>query len=110
MVDPVIIHDPDLPIVVGLAVCEVYAHHTLIGNFDKEEELRNIGVHKRDFRECGVDSSHLRPGDRDELTELNRTARLGEIRGYIDQFPITALADGPLNICDRFFMEELINN
>jgi hypothetical protein len=74
MIDPFALKDPDLDVVVGLAVCEVYAHHTLIENIDKDLELSNVGRYKRAFRECGVNSSHLPPGERDELMELNRAA------------------------------------
>jgi hypothetical protein len=72
-----ILKDPDLDVVVGLAVADTYLSCTAITNGINIAELkRGVGTSFKTLRELGVSDTFLTPGDRSEADSLSRAARM----------------------------------
>jgi hypothetical protein len=110
-----ILRDPDLDLVVALAVADTYLASTSLRNdpgFNNNfNRLRTgIGTGFDSLRRARPSDVHINPGDCSEVDSLVREGIIGNIREFLDNFPFTRLKDGPLNVDDDFFMEELMNN
>jgi hypothetical protein len=110
-----ILRDPDLDLVVALAVADTYLASTslrndpgLINNYN--HLLIGVGNGFDSLRRAGPNDVHINPGDRSETDSLVREGLIDNIREFLDNFPFAMLRDGPLNFDDDFFMEELMNN
>jgi hypothetical protein len=132
-----ILKDPDLDLVVGLAVADTYLSCTAINEgIDIAGLKRGVGTSIKTLRELGVSDVFLTPGERTEAASLSRAARIAEIKDFLDTFPFDRLGtgafarlaadpepvpdpvpdpdpvgvDNPLVNCDDLFMEGLMNN
>jgi hypothetical protein len=107
-----ILRDPDLDLVVALAVADTYLASTSLRNVNVNIEQLKIGTGQAfaSIRRAGPSDIHINPGDRTEAESLVREGILGEVREFLEFFPYTPLRDGPLNIEDDIFMEGLMNN
>ncbi len=99
-----ILRDPDLDLVVALAVADTYLASTSLRNDP------GLGNGFDSLRRAGPNDVHINPGDRSEADSLVREGLIGNIREFLDNFPFAMLRDVPLNVDDDFFMEELMNN
>ena len=112
------LRDPDLDLVVALAVADTYLSAT--AELTDEEKTRlqlSIGEAKSSLRLLGPSPSLLPLDDRSVLEILTREGNLAGIRECIENFPFPRLRDGAINgldpdddNCDDFFMEGLMNN
>jgi exonuclease III len=132
-----ILKDPDLDLVVGLAVADTYLSCTAINEgIDIAGLKRGVGTSIKTLRELGVSDVFLTPGERTEAVSLSRAARIAEIKDFLDTFPFDRLGTGafarlaadpepvpdpvpdpdPIGAgnllvnCDDLFMEGLMNN
>jgi hypothetical protein len=110
-----ILRDPDLDLVVALAVADTYlASTTLRDDPDYIQTynrlLTGVGQGFASLRRAGPNDIHLNPGDRSEAESLTREGIIGSIRDFLDTFPFVRLRDGQFNIDDDLFMEVLMNN
>jgi hypothetical protein len=108
--------DPDLDLVVALAVADTYLASTEVRNAFNPVDLRvGVGRAMNLLRESGPSDIHLNPGDRTEAESLIREANIASIREFLDTFPFTIMRDGPITNSlsdndDDFFLEGLMNN
>ncbi len=108
--------DPDLDLVVALAVADTYLASTEVWNTFNPIDLRvGVGRALNLLRESGPSDIHLNPGDRTEAESLIREANIASIREFLDTFPFTIMRDGPITNSlsdndDDFFPEGLLNN
>jgi hypothetical protein len=108
-----LIKDPDIELHVSLAVADTYLIHT--NALDPQEILRltaGVGSAKRDLRLAGPDKKYFHDSYRSEEEENRRAAMLGNIREFLDSFPIAQVQNGDFkeNLSDDIFLETLINN
>jgi hypothetical protein len=111
-----ILRDPDLDLVVGLAVADTYLASTAVLTPNVKNALSiSIGTAMDALRKSGPSDFHLTPGDRTEAESLQRAGIIAGIRETLEVFPFAQLQTGPLvsdngvNPDDNF-MEGLINN
>ncbi len=96
---------------VGLAVVDTYIiYSTSIAEEEKRQLRIDCGQAWRLLREAGPGDNYAAPGDRTELEELSREAKLGSVREFLEFFPFARARDGTLSIGDDIFMECLMNN
>jgi hypothetical protein len=106
-----ILKDPETDLVVGLAVADTYIIYSTAINEEERQLLRNgSGQAWSLLREAGPRDNYAAPGDRTELEELSREAKLGSVREFLEFFPFARVRDGTINIGDDIFMECLINS
>jgi hypothetical protein len=106
-----ILKDPETDLVVGLAVVDTYIIYSTAITEEERQQLRNdCGQAWSLLREAGPGDNYAAPGDRTELEELSREAKLGSVREFLEFFPFARVRDGTLNIGDDIFMECLMNN
>jgi hypothetical protein len=106
-----ILRDPDLDLVVALAVADTYLTSTsLRDEFNIRMLQRGVGRGFESLRRAGPNDIHINPGDRTEAESLIREGIIGGIREFLEDFPFGRLRDGLLNISDDLFMEGLMNN
>jgi exonuclease III len=106
-----ILRDPDLDLVVALAVAETYlASMTIRNDINVDALLRGVGNGFDGLRRAGPNEVHINPGDRSEAESLIREGIIANICELLDDFPFALLRDGPLNIGNDLFMEGLMNN
>jgi hypothetical protein len=106
-----ILRDPETDLVVGLAVVDTYIiYSTSIAEEEKLQLRIDCGQAWRLLREAGPGDNYAAPGDRTELEELSREAKLGSVREFLEFFPFARARDGTLSIGDDIFMECLMNN
>ncbi len=110
-----ILRDPDLDLVVALAVADTYLASTTLRNDPDYIQTYNrlltgVGQGFASLRRAGPNDIHLNPGDRSEAESLTREGIIGNIRDFLDTFPFVRLRDGQFNIDDDLFMEGLMNN
>jgi hypothetical protein len=107
-----ILRDPDLDLVVALAVGDTYLASTDLRNNNIDLNQLRIGVGQgfEGLRRAGPNDVHINPGDRTEAESLIREGIIANIREFLDDFPFAAVRDGPLNIDPDIFMEGLMNN
>jgi hypothetical protein len=90
-----ILKDPDLDLVVGLAVADTYLSCTAINDgIDIAGLKRGVGTSIKTLRELGVSDAFLTPGERTEAASLSRAARIAEIKDFLDLFPFDRLGTG----------------
>jgi len=105
-----ILKDPETELVGGLAAAETYLNYSSSLNPDSVADLTlRLGLAWRDLREAGPSNSYAVPGDRTELQELTREAKLAGVREFLEFFPFDVARDGNLTIGDDIFMECLMN-
>jgi hypothetical protein len=106
-----ILRDPETDLVVGLAVVDTYiTYSTSIVEEEKQQLRIDCGQAWRLLREAGPGDNFAAPGDRTELEELSREAKLCSVREFLEFFPFARARDGTLSIGDDIFMECLMNN
>jgi hypothetical protein len=106
-----ILRDPDLDLVVALAVADTYlASTTIRNNINVDMLQRGVGNGFDGIRRAGPNDVHINPGDRSEAESLLREGIIANIREFLDDFPFALLRDGPLNVDNDLFMEGLMNN
>jgi len=106
-----ILKDPEIDLVVGIAVAETYLRYsTALTNEETDDWVEGLGIAVSNLREAGPSDLFAVPGDRTEIEELTREGKLGSVREYLEFFPFRLLRDGPLSIDDDMFLECLINN
>jgi hypothetical protein len=106
-----ILKDPEIDMVVGIAVAETYLRYsTALTNEEIDDWVEGLGIAVGNLREAGPSDLFAVPGDRTEIEELTREGKLGAVREYLEFFPFRLLRDGPLSIDDDLFLECLINN
>ncbi len=106
-----ILKDPEIDLVVGIAVAETYLRYsTALTNEETDDWVDGLGIAVSNLREAGPSDLFAVPGDRTEIEELTREGKLGSVREYLEFFPFGLLRDGPLSIDDDLFLECLINN
>jgi len=113
-INPFILADPDLDIIVQMAAIECYAQNlsadTRAALFPGHSITDDIGRIHQALRIAGPDPQHL---SEEEVTEELLTVRgesLNTIREILDRYPLPALEAAPKIITDDFFMESLLNN
>jgi hypothetical protein len=111
-----ILCDPDLDLVVGLAVADTYLASTSVLTPNVKNALSiSIGSAMDALRKSGPSDFHLTPGDRSEADSIQRAGVIAGIRETLENFPLNQLQTGPLTSIndvnpDDNFMEGLINN
>jgi hypothetical protein len=107
-----ILRDPDLDLVVALAVADTYLASTDLRNDNLNLNQLRIGVGQgfEGLRRAGPNDVHINPGERTEAESLLREGIIANIREFLDDFPFAVVRDGPLNIDPDLFMEGLMNN
>jgi hypothetical protein len=105
------LQDPDLDMVVGLAVLDTYLTSS---NPREDINLENVkislGNNKQLLRDIGPSDKFLEPGARSEQESLIREGNIARIREFLESAPYVTLRDGAHNVDDDIFMEGLINN
>jgi hypothetical protein len=110
-----ILRDPDLDLVVALAVADTYLASTALRHDPDfvrthNQLLTGVGQGFASLRRAGPNDIHINPGDRSEEESLTREGIIGNIREFLDNFPFARLRDGLFNIEDDLFLEGLMNN
>jgi hypothetical protein len=110
-----ILRDPDLDLVVALAVADTYLASTTLRHDPDfirtyNRLLTGVGQGFASLRRAGPNDIHINPGDRSEEESLAREGIIGNIREFLDNFPFARLRDGLFNIEDDLFLEGLMNN
>jgi hypothetical protein len=106
-----ILKHSETELVGGLAVADTYlVYRTALAAGERDCLLLGSGTAWRELREAGPSNNFAVPGDRSEMEELQREAKLASVREYLEFFPFHTVRDGALNIDDGMFMECLINN
>ncbi len=83
-----ILRDPDLDLVVALAVADTYLPSTSLRNVDVNIEQLKIGTGQAfaSIRRAGPNDIHINPGDRTEAESLVREGLIGEVREFLEFF------------------------
>ncbi len=93
-----------------MAVVDIYLLYSLALDEDERVALRtDCGRAWNNLRKAGPGNNYAAPGDRTELEELSREAKLASVREFLEFFPFETVRDGTLGIEDDLFMECLIN-
>jgi hypothetical protein len=91
-------------------VVDTYLLYSLALDDDERAALRtDCGRAWNNLRKAGPGNNYAAPGDRTELEELSREAKLASVREFLEFFPFETVRDGALGIEDDLFMECLIN-
>jgi exonuclease III len=100
-ISKMILKDAETELVGGLAVADTYlVYSTALAAGDRDRLLLGIGTAWRELREAGPSNNFAVPGDRSEMDELQREAKLASVREYLEFFPFHTVRDGNLNIDD----------
>jgi exonuclease III len=105
-----ILKDPDIEIIVSLAVAETYIRHTLLPGIDKQLLMRQVGTARSGLRSAGPDPIYR---DCDALTEddiLQRSGIIAGIKASIEDINLDRFYESVLDIDDGLFLDTLINN
>ena len=106
-----VLQDPDLDMVVGLAVLDTYLTSS---NPREDINLDNVkislGNNMQLLRDIGPADKFLEPGARSEQESLIREGNIARIREFLESAPYVTLRDAAHNVDDDIFMEGLINN
>jgi hypothetical protein len=106
-----ILKDPETDFVVGLAVAETYINYSTAITEEERTNLRlGCGRAWSSLRDAGPRNVYAAPGNRSELEELTREAKIADVREFLEFFPFETTRDGTLSIEDDIFMECLINS
>jgi len=108
-----LLRDPDLELVVKLAIADTYIIHSTELPQDESDNFKlEVGRAKASLREAGLDCTYLPPNSRSDLEILNRSGILASIKELLDRFPFDQLAIGdfPEDLKADIFMETLVNN
>ena len=108
-----LLNDPDIDIIVKLAIFETYLHHTAeLTDANRRQLLTMIGTSKQEIINAGPDSNILPLGHRSAHEELVRSGILAGIKDRLEMVPIELMSGGVFRdgLEDDLFMETLVNN
>jgi hypothetical protein len=92
-----ILKDPDLDLVVALAVADTYLSCTDLNvGLDKDRLRIGVGSALKKLRELGVSETFLVSGELSPEASLLRAAKIAEIKEFLDTVPFDLLANGLL--------------
>ncbi len=103
-----VLKDPETDFVVGLV--KTYINYsTTITEEDRIILRLGCGHAWSSIRAAGPRNVFAAPGDRTELEELTREAKIADVREFFEFFPFDDTRDGTLSIEDDIFMECLLD-